>query len=423
MNKTLVIARHEFLTTILRKGYLLTVVGMPLLCAGLGVASFLTRSMIEQRMAGPDAVGLIDRAHFVALTLGDGINQNTESAYSGLVGLGKEKTYRFVPYQDLGAALEDLRRERLAACYLIDEDYLTTGKVSTYTLEGGLSSLLSSPGRSQLYNLIRASLLKERVASDIFDRIVNPGHLSEVSVTEAGQVNEERNKFQRVARFLGPLSMFILLNISIFLSSGYLLQGISEEKQNRVIEVLLSSVRSGQLLTGKIIGLGAAGLLQVLVYVIFLFVPTMAVFRVIELSLANVAVSLLYFILGYVLFAALMAGTSVLGSSPRENGQLSGIWSLISMIPLSLIGPLSQNPNSTLAHILSYIPITAPVTMLLRISLLSKVPYLDVLISVVTLIAGIYFAVKGATRVFRAASLMHGKRPTLTEIFHWLREA
>jgi ABC-2 type transport system permease protein len=253
-------------------------------------------------------------------------------------------------------------------------------------------------------------------------RVLAPGQVRQLKVSKEGHEKASGNSFKEVAEFFGPFSMFLLLTMSIFFSSGYLLQGIAEEKQNRVIEVILSSVRPTELLVGKIIGLGAAGLLQVLVYVGFLFFPAITIFALFHLSLLNLLLSVVYFLLGYLLFAGLMAGTGVLGNSPQESGQLSAFWTLTSVIPMFLMAPISESPNSWLARGLSFFPLTAPVTMLLRVSA-AEVPVIDIVLSIAGLVLGIYLSIKGAAKIFRAAALMYGKRPSIREILRWLREA
>jgi ABC-2 type transport system permease protein len=131
---------------------------------------------------------------------------------------------------------------------------------------------------------------------------------------------------------------------------------------------------------------------------------------------------LVYFVLGYLLFASLMAGTGILGDTAQESGQMAAVWTMTSMIPLFLMMSLGDAPNSVLARVLSFFPLTAPVTMLLRIAI-TRVPTADVLISIATLLLGVVVVVKSVAKIFRAASLMYGKRPGFSEIIHWLREA
>jgi ABC-2 type transport system permease protein len=181
-------------------------------------------------------------------------------------------------------------------------------------------------------------------------------------------------------------------------------------------------VKPDQLLAGKMLGLGAAGLMQVALYVLVLIVPSMIMFVALKLSLLQLMLSLVYFLLGFLLFASIMASCGMIGNNLQESAQLSTVFTLTSMIPMMLMGILMQNADGTLAKALSYIPLTAPVTMLIRTSM-AKPPVLDYVLSLLSLVVGILLAIRVASKIFRFASLMYGKRPTLPEIFRWVRES
>jgi ABC-2 type transport system permease protein len=426
MNKIWVIAKREFLVTVTRKAYIFAVLGLPLMFGGIFGISLLTNGTIEQSVkSASEPVAVIDRAGVVDFTLADKLTEGPDQPEGGAELVKKAagiKAPRIIPYSDLDQAIRDVKGGKLSAVYLIEADYMTTGKIVSYSPEKGMFADLAPPDRSRLYDLIRASLMQGRIDSDTRKRVLTPGSLKQMKVSKHGDVEGADDSFQKAARFLGPFSMFLLFTMSIFFSSGYLLQGIAEEKQNRVIEIIWSSVNPTQLLAGKILGLGAAGLLQVAFYAGMLFFPAVTLFALFQISFTTMFLSLVYFLLGYLLFAGLMAGTGILGNSPQESGQLSAFWTILSMIPMFLVAPISEDPNSWLARGLSYFPLTAPVTMLLRITS-AQIPWIDVGISVTGLIIAIYFAVKGAAKMFRAAALMYGKRPSLGEIFRWLREA
>jgi ABC-2 type transport system permease protein len=426
MSKVWVIAKREFWVTVTRKGYLFAVVGMPLLFAAIFGISFLTSGNLEQSIkSGSEPIAVVDRSHTLDFELAASLEPARESPTAATQVLQKAAgswPSRIVPYTDMTAAIRDLKDGKLSAVYLIESDYMGTGKIVAYSPERGIFSELATPDRSRLYDLIRASLVKGHIDGETRERVLAPGRLKQMKVSKQGDVENASDPFQKAARFFGPFSMFLLLTMSIFFSSGYLLQGIAEEKQNRVIEVIWASVDPMELLTGKIIGLGAAGLLQVALYASILLLPAVTVFALFQVSAAGLILSLVYFILGYLLFAGLMAGTGILGNSPQESGQLSAFWTLLSMIPMFLLAPISEAPNSWLARGLSWFPLTAPVTMLLRITS-GHIPWADVGISIVVLLASIYLAVRGAAKMFRAAALMFGKRPGLGEVLRWLREA
>jgi ABC-2 type transport system permease protein len=425
MSKVWVIAKREFLVTVTRKAYIFTVVGMPLLFGGIFGISFLSGDSVEKALkSASEPMAIIDRAGIIDFALAETLEEHGWRGVAGDVirkasGLSSPQ---IVPYSELNQAIQEIKQGKLSAVYLIEADYMMTGKIVAYYPGRGLLSDLASPDRGRLYDLIRASLLKGRVDGEARERLLAPGKLKQIKVPRHGEVRDNEDSFQTAARFLGPFSMFLLLTMSIFFSSGYLLQGIAEEKQNRVIELIWSSVEPVQLLGGKIIGLGAAGLLQVVFYGVLLFFPAIAIFALFHVSVAGLVLSVLYFMLGYLLFAGLMAGTGILGNSPQESGQLSAFWTLLSMIPMFMLAPISENPNSWLARGLSWFPLTAPVTMLLRVTS-GQIPWVDVGISTVVLLLSICFSIAASAKIFRAAALMYGKRPSPREVWRWLRQA
>ncbi len=422
MRKILVIARHEFIATVTRKGYIFAVIGMPLFFLAIAAIPMIVETSGDGSSKERGMVAVIDRAGVVDFDLAAKVIERVEAASDSSSSLGPKKGPQLTSYEDLDRALADLQRRRIQACYVIESDYMTTGRVSVYVRDEGLFSRLNPPGERELYALLRASLVKGRVSEPMLQRVLRPVNLASMKVSERGEVQPSESEWDEVTKLIGPFGMFILLTMAIFFSSGYLLQGMAEDKQNRVIEILFSSVTPEQLLAGKIMGLGAAGLLQVAFYALVLLVPSMVLVVTVQVSVGQLLLSLVYFGLGYLLFASLMAGTGILGSTVQESNQLAAVWTISSIVPLFVLGPISESPHSALARGFSYFPLTAPVTMLLRISLTS-VPVIDILISVGSLIVGILLAVRGAAKVFRAASLMYGKRPGLSEILRWLREA
>ena len=264
MNKIWVIARREFMVTVTRKGYIFAVVGMPLLFGGIFGVSFLTNGTLEQSIkSGSGSIAVVDRSKtldFELATDAESVQELPTPATEVLQKAASTKPSRLVSYTDMTQAIQDLKNGKLSAVYLIESDYMSSGKIIAYSPERGMFSDLAPPDRSRLYDLIRASLIKGRIDGETRERILAPGKLKQMKVSKNGEVENAHDAFQKAARFFGPFSMFLLLTMSIFFSSGYLLQGIAEEKQNRVIEVIWASVDPMELLTGKIIGLGAAGL-------------------------------------------------------------------------------------------------------------------------------------------------------------------
>jgi len=328
-----------------------------------------------------------------------------------------------VKYGELAPALEALSVRRVAAVYELAPDYPASGTISVYTRSSGFfGQAFANQRQGQVIDAIRASLLQTQLSGDALARAYAPAaRLERFTVDGAGHPSRDEDA-GTLGPFAGSFIVLILLTMSIFFSAGFLQQGTVEDRQNRVMEILLSSVTAEQLLIGKLLGLGAAGLLQVGLYVVLVIVPGSTVLSFFQVPLGGVMVSLVYFALGYTLFACLMAGFGMIGRTQQETAQLSALWTLAAVSPMWFIMAITAAPNGLMARALSFFPLTSPVTMIIRLSV-GSVPPMDLLISVVVLIVAIYFALIGAARIFRAATLMYGKRPNLPELIRWLRAA
>jgi ABC-2 type transport system permease protein len=269
-------------------------------------------------------------------------------------------------------------------------------------------------------------LLAGQVDVELRARVRAPLNLQPVSLAPQGEGSEDVASF--VANIAIPYAFSLLLVIAIFTSSGFLLQGVSEEKESRVIEILLSSLTPIELLAGKILGLGALGLAQILFWLgcgwalIGIAVTGLALFGAINLDLTTIVLAVVYFLLGYLLFATLMASAGSLGTSAREGQQIAGIFSALTAIPFMVSGFIWTNPNSVLIQILSYVPFTSPVMMLQRLGM-TEVPLYQIAVSLILLVLGIGGALWAGAKVFRMGLLMYGKRPSASEIWRALRQA
>lgn len=194
------------------------------------------------------------------------------------------------------------------------------------------------------------------------------------------------------------------------------------------MEILLSSVSARQLLTGKVLGLGSAGLLQLLIWATSArVVGQMASISLdfakgLNISTSIVVLGVVYFLLGYLLFGVLMAAIGSLGASARESQQLASIFSITAVVPLMLSALIIENPNHIVARVLTIIPFTAPITVMERLAATDIAPW-ELIVSVTVLAASVVGAMILAGKVFRMGILMYGKRPSLREIIRYIREA
>jgi ABC-2 type transport system permease protein len=332
----------------------------------------------------------------------------------------------FVAYADESQARAALLAKEINSYFVLPPDYLQTGTVLVFGTGGGFSSFVAAD-TDVLPQFLVDHLLAGRVDTAIQIRAQAPANIVPVTLDEKGEVDTE-SAFNWLGDFVVPYLFSILFLITIFTTSGFLLQGVSTEKEGRIIEILLSSISPTQLLTGKILGLGALGLGQMLFWLgsaAALLSATVAMFSmvgVIKLSLDTIILAIIYFILGYLLFATLMAVAGSMGTSMRESQQIAGIFTFAAAVPFMALNLVFSNPDSPILMVLSYFPMTSPVMMLIRLGF-GPVPTEQVVISLVLLVAGLAFSLWAGVKVFRVGLLMYGKRPGLKDLARAFKQA
>ena len=402
MNKTLLIFRHEFLNTIKRKGFIIMTLIVPVLALlGIGVFNFISTE--KPPVIETTAIGYVDEAF--------GFDQYTTQGNIELVGFDSqdEATAALINYQ-------------VAEYFVIPSDYTSTGVINRYTLERQLEI---PPGiTTAIKNFLTSNLLEGKVPQDTVNLIESPLNLVVTRLTETGEVATEQGGY---GNLLIPGIFSMLLAFSLMFSSTYMVQGLGDEKESRLIEVLLSSVSTRQLLMGKVLGLGAAGLVQVVVWLASL--PLLlnlasssfgGFFSTIQLPASFLVLGIVYFLLGYLLFAALSAGVGAISPNAREGQQLSTIYTLCALVPLWFSSLLFIFPNSPIWKVLTIFPVTAPIATMLRLGV-SGIAAWELAVSILVLVLSVIGALFLATRAFRIYLLMYGKRPNLGEVIRSLR--
>ena len=294
-----------------------------------------------------------------------------------------------------------------------NEDFLKTGTIELYSLEKE-SSMQNLGLSSGLSNIVITSLLKDKVDELTLKRVQDPVNIKFYNVGETGESSEQGIN-DIFASFGLPFLTAFFLFFSIFSSSGFLLRGVAEEKENRIIEILLSSATPFEILTGKIFGLGAVGLLQVVIWLAVISLSSGYALTV-KIEPVTLFLAVIYFIFGFLFFASVMAGIGAITSSLQESQQIAGIFTFVAAFPLIFMQMIVTSPNSLFSVFLSLFPISAPVAMLARMGTTS-VPLYQILASIFILLISVYVVILLSSRIFRTYLLMYGKRPKVKEIW------
>jgi ABC-2 type transport system permease protein len=402
MNRTLLIFRHEFWSTVKRTGFIILTLALPVL-ALLGIGIFHIVSGTTKPPAEVTRIGYIDE-------LG-GFNQFTT-----------QNKILFVSFDTTEEATQALIKKDITEYFIIPPDYISTGTLKRYTLQREVQPPPATA--TAIGNFITSNLLVGEVPADTITRIETPLNLVTTTLNSTGGVASEQG---RLTDLIVPGIFSLLLALALAFSSAYVLQGLGEEKENRLMEILLSSVSTRQLITGKVLGIGAAGLVQVVIWVISIpFLLSLAsssiggFIKTIQIPANFLVLGVVYFILGYLLFAALSAAVAAVSSTVREAQGLAGIFGIFSIAPLWFYSLLLLFPNSPVWVVFSIFPFSAPVLVMLRLGM-TGVPVWQLIASIGILILSIIGGLFLAARLLRTYLLMYGKRPNFKEIVQNLR--
>lgn len=398
MKKTLLVMKNEIINTVMRPSFLLITIGLPVLAFVLfniysnvgeeeqtSITNLITSPAIEDSRQG-----YVDHSGLIQVYPSD----------LDLMGID------LIAYPDEAAAQAALESGEIPFYFIIPADVVESGD---YTVVTSDFSPLSSGGNDWL---IRWTLMINLMGGDeeLAAKVQYP--MIETRISKSGSVVEGEGD-DTLAYFV-PYGVTIFFYMIIFGSASMMLNSIGKEKQNQAMEVLLLSVSPRQLLTGKIIGLGLVGVLQTLIY-------TGVGYSLLKISGRNfpaaaaldipptvIVWGVVFFVLGYAMYAALMAGAGALAPNTREASQITFMLIIPMIIPLFFISALINEPNSALSTGISLFPFSAPVAMMTRLTA-GTVPLWQVLLSTVLMAATAYLIVVLVARLFRAQNLLSGQ--------------
>lgn len=434
-DQILTIARREYLTRIKTKGFWIATLVLPLAMAALVVlpSLFLARTKATHRMTIVDAVGGVgDR---VAAELAAAEVTATAGPVGGIEGDREPETARFEVA--VAAAEADAARQTAAldarvlageidSWIRLDAASLVAGRVD-YRAES-VSNFLT---QRRLERALSRVFAETRLAAEGYDaarvvELTQAVDLTTLKVTAEGTSEEEG-----MSGFLLAYLLFFLLYLVVAIYGGLVMNGVLEEKSSRIVEVLLATTTPKELLYGKLFGIGAAGLTQLAVWVAaiaLLTAPGVAsalafgdgvIPQVAPMVLVHF---LFHFLLGFFLFSAMYAAIGAATNSVQEAQPLTGIVVPFLIAPMLFMVTVINDPDSTLAVVLSLIPTFTPLLMMLRIAVKSP-PLWQIALGYALTTLFVVALMAACARVYRIGILMYGKRPTFGELARWIRRA
>ena len=392
MKKFWYIMLHEYARHVFRWRFAFTLLSLPaLLFVALLVFYVLNRQELD-----PSPIGLVDYA----------------SLFEGDLPFDRSITsFPIIRFNKESQAKEALLAEQIQAYYVLEADYLQTSRARLVA-----AKRLGIYNQAQFSQFIQAKLL-ENQPPQVVARLRQGNHM--IARTSDGTQQVTGGEFIRIVTPIVALFVFML---AIFTTSGYLVQALTEEKENRTMEVVITSVSHEQLLAGKTIAIVGIGLTQLLVWfgiffiVISLRQKSFEWVRGFGVSTELVWLFVLTLLLAFIMIAAIMATIGAMVTEATEGQQITGPFSLPFIIPYFFIFSIMANPQNSLAVAFSLIPFTSPVTLIIRLSV-AVVPDWQILLGLSLQAIFTLCLVWLAGKAFKMGMLNYGRRLSLWELF------
>lgn len=441
MRKILSVIKKEYIQIVRTKGFIIGTILGPVLMASFLVVPIIMSSVSVEKQ---ETIGVVDLSHEIFADLDKKLDGKD---YRLKEGFRRYVLRKFViPY---GGSVDELKKDlnarvlnkELSAYILIPEDVLKIKGPETSSKEGSGTEVSKEreieyvsqhttdyQELGELNGALNSIIIEKRLRKEGLDpqrisQFIERVRLAPIKVTKKGEEKDTMGTFW-VSYFLA-----LILYTAIFIYGSVIMRGVIEEKNSKVVEVILSSLKPFQLMLGKILGIGAVGLTQFTIWAVFgtvatqyskSFIPAGVEFSMVSIPTYIFVYFVVFFILGYFLYATFYAAVGSMVNSEKEAQQLVMPITMFLVLPLLLLIFIIRSPDSSLSVILSIFPLFAPILMMLRVSVLLP-PFIQVGGAIVLLILAVLVMTWLAAKIFRVGILMYGKPPRFAEIVRWLR--
>jgi ABC-2 type transport system permease protein len=443
MNKSILILKREYLTRVKKKSFIIMTLLVPLMMAALTIlpAYFATMDDKEERtIAVYDPIGLV-------------LNQLESNEFT---------KFHYIQEQEYQELSKNFKSDKYYAVLNVPANILTTNRAEMISDKQVTMDVKNMVGK-RIANIIEAEkrqeVINETGVPDLEKKLAATKTRIAVDTIKLGEKGEAVKSSSEIAMGIGYAAGF-LIYMFVFIYGTMVMRGVMEEKSNRIVEVIISSVKPFQLLFGKIIGIGLVGLTQIAIWIILLFAISSGVTafagqestgvathaqsimssdqmqqlasnpeaqnKVAEIlgMIGGLNITLIvfalffYFICGFMLYASLMGaiGSAVDSDEDAQQMMLPVMMPLI--FSIIILFAVAKNPEGPLAFWASMIPLTSPVVMMVRIPF--GIAAWEIILSMALLIATIFGTIWMAGKIYRTGILMYGKKVTLKEIVKWL---
>jgi ABC-2 type transport system permease protein len=420
VRKIIEIARREYIDTVKTRTFLLSLLFTPVLT--VGIIYFTSRISSVEGGRPPVKVVVTDLSAQLAGEIETALSKHNKSNPK------RQILFESLAANDDANAIEEqgkaqLRSGRAEAYIVIDQNIIDgAGRTHVYTYK---SKPTTMDAIWAVEEFIRNVVVEQRckvqnISAKLLAEIRNVP-IERVEIGEAANEQRVESRNQTTIKLMVPFFFMFMIYMGIMGIGQQMLSSVIEEKNSRIIEMLLSAVSPFELMAGKILGLGAIGLTIVGLWTTVSYGSIVWQGISVDISGKLLFCFVVYYILGFLLFSSLLAAIGSICNTLKETQELMMPIILVMVLPMVAWFKLVQSPDGIFARVLSLVPPVSPLVMPLRISAGSNVSNIEILASVGLLAASVLLMMWLAGKIFRTGILMYGKRPSLREISRWLR--
>jgi ABC-2 type transport system permease protein len=450
MRKFLAVVKHEYKKIVLKWSFLIGTLLFPIIAAGFAVVPAIIFSIKGE----PTRIAFVDQTGKIAPRLRESLapERIMEKARQAMKDSATDLTvsqqdqmqrgaeqlggsFAFVDYSTNEKSLEQIRREL--------NEKIIQKELDAYLL---IPQNFDSPGaKYEFFSRKTGDFVTERTLRDALNEAVRSQRLADAQIDEtklkalsqnvnfeAKGVDEKGNEKDSDSSFIAAFIIGLMIYITLAIYGQAIMSAVVEEKETRIAEILFSSAKPFELMMGKLVGVGLAGLTQLAIWIISALV--LVGVGVAQMSAAGVSISIpnitplmviyffIFFLLGFFIYASIFALIGSMVTSVQEGGQFSFPPIMVLLIGFYFSFAVIRDPNSSLSFWVSIAPFFAPITMPVRI-LAETPPFWQIALSILINSLAIAALVWLAARVYRVGMLMYGKRATIPEVWKWIRQS
>ena len=399
--------RWEFINRVKTKLFLITTFALPFFMGGV---MYLPTLLMDLEPEDESTIGLVYKDEIKPL-----VGRFQERCNTALITQDGSPQFLFIDLNSEKEALDSVLSKFIDGYLVIPSTVVDSGQVRYFS-----ESLSNIKIYTSLRRILNQLVIEQRMLDQDID-ITLVGKLSRKIEFETYEIDElgKTSEGDELSSFLVPYLFLMILFMTVFMSGQLLLRSVMEERTSRTIEILLSSVTPDDIMKGKIMGLGALGMFQMVFYlVVGLSVTYYNGWATIDLP--QIPFFMIFFTTGYLFYAAIFAAMGTFFTSEQEAQQSSGIISLVAVMPMVFASYFITNPESTFTIGLTYVPPLTPFMMIIRLGT-GTVEINEIIYATALMAFSCWFMLGVSGKIFRTAILLYGKKITLHEVIKWVR--